>query len=185
VIVTEQRIASSIASGVLASPVFWEGSSFFALRFSGTGCAYRNAASEYCFRPPEIWLAPEFCRRVVGCPVVIGHPAAGVLNGAEFIRRCVGSVIYAWPRDDELWCVARILDENAAAVLEKGEFDTSPSVVFSPDTNATIFVDGERLLVEGEPRLIDHLAICPAGVWGVGRGAEPGVEVQEDERKVA
>jgi hypothetical protein len=180
-IVTEQKVAAAMASGVLTSPVFWEGSSFFALRFTGTGCAYRNAANEFCYRPPEIWLSPAMCDRVRGVPVVIGHPQAGVLNGTEFIRRCVGNIIFAWPRDGELWCVARILDENAAAILEKGEFDTSPAVVFSPDANATILVDGERLLVEGEPRLIDHLAICPAGVWGVGRDAAPGVEISQEE----
>lgn len=173
-VVTEIAVAKAMAAGLLPSPTVFENAVLYAMRFSGTGCAWRG--SEYCFRPPEIWLSAAMADRARGVPLLFLHPPEGVLNSAEFARRVIGSVIFAWPRDDELWCVARVIDEAAASVLAGGEFDTSPAVTFAAGQNATTVVDGERLLVEGVPRLIDHLAICPLGVWSKGR-APSGVEI--------
>jgi hypothetical protein len=183
-VVTEILVAEAMARGLLPSPSVFENAALYAMRFTGTGCAWRGA--EYAYRPPEVYCTDAMASRIRGVPLIAFHPPAGVLNSDEFAKRVIGVVIYGYVRGEELWCIARVIDAAAATILDGGEFDTSPSVVFSPDENATIFVDGEKLLVEGEPRLIDHLAICPAGVWGAGRGAELGVEVsQKDERKVA
>jgi hypothetical protein len=118
--------------------------------------------------------------RIRGCPVVIGHPPEGALNGTEFIRRVIGAVIYGYVRDDNLMCVARILDANAAEILASGEFDTSPCVTFDANENATIEVNGLPMTVEGTCRLIDHIAVLPpqGGVWSKGGRADPGVVSQ-------
>jgi hypothetical protein len=48
---------------------------------------------------------------------------------------------------------------------------TSPAVVFrdmAVNQNMTL-ENGQTLLVEGEPPLFDHLAICEEGVWDRGK----------------
>ena len=52
--------------------------------------------------------------------VCADHPADGLLDSREFARRIVGVTTHAFVRDDQLWAVARILDEWANKVLEAG-----------------------------------------------------------------
>jgi hypothetical protein len=177
-VVTEILVAEAMARGVLPSPTVFEGSTFYAMRFSGTGCAWRG--TEYCYRPPEIWLSDAMASRIRGVPLLFLHPPGGVLDSDEFAKRVIGVVIYGFIRGEELWCIARVIDAAAAAILDGGEFDTSPAVVFALGENSVIVVDGERMLIESEPRLIDSLAICPQGVWS--KGAAPsGVEISLEE----
>jgi len=50
---------------------------------------------------------------------------------------------------------------------------TSPAVFFGPNSGNQIrkMPDGTKLLIEGDPELVDHIAIVPAGVWD--KGGEP------------
>jgi hypothetical protein len=71
----------------------------------------------------------------------------------------------------------RFADENALALIAQGVFDVSPGVAVGEDS-CYLDIDGDRLLVEGEPTLIDHIALVSmlqgnAGVWQRDRG--PGV----------
>jgi hypothetical protein len=90
----------------------------------------------------------------------------------------IGIAVHTFVLDDELWGVMRVLDRDAAAELTDGEYDSSPAVVLSSDENVVLDVDGEKLLVEGRPSLIDHVAICRRGVW-TAPGQNPGVEITQ------
>src|SRR5262249_13192123 len=162
-----------IASGNLPSPFPFAGSMYVAARVSGVGVAWREKHGEFTYRPPEIWTSPEMLQRCSSLPVVINHPDAGTLNGDELGLRAVGVTVFSFIRDSEPWAICRLIDENAAAAIAAMPFDTSPSVTFAPDSNVTLDIgDGDRLLVEGIPTTVDHLALLPngCGVWGKGRG---------------
>jgi len=182
--VTEFDIARSIAAGSLPSPTEFMGSTFFAVRVSGTGVAWRPSIGEFGYRDPRIWLGPEMRQRVAGVPLVDDHPDKNRLDGPEFYRRVVGMLLLGFDRGDELWAVARVIDAGAAEILGGGEYDTSPGVVYAPDAQGQMVETdrGEKLLIEGVPSLIDHLALIDtrggnAGVWTKGGTAEIGVDI--------
>jgi hypothetical protein len=172
----ELTIAQGIADGSLPSPQQFGASWYWAIRISGTGCAWRESVQEYCWREPSVWLSPEMCARAASLPVLIDHPEKGVLNSPEFAARCVGVTTYAYVKDnEELWAVARILDRGANAILLAGAYeDTSPAVTFAPGDMTRIEIDGKALLVEPDPMLLDHICLCHKGVWT--RESEPGVD---------
>lgn len=175
---TEFETARAIARGRLPSPQRVENSALFDMRVTGTGLAFRNGLNEYVWRDPSIYLNDEFLARCNGLPVVWEHPGSGVLDSSEFARRVIGAVVYPYLKGAEVWAVARIFDRDAIRALAEGGMSTSPAVVFhDPKTNSsTTLDDGRKLLIEGEPSLIDHLAICEEGVWDKGR-APDGVRV--------
>jgi colicin import membrane protein len=176
---TELEAAELVGRGDLPSPTNYFGSELFAVRISGTGCAYRQALNELVWRDPAIWLGEGMQRRCISLPVVIGHPPGGILNTKEFAERVIGLIIFSYVRGDELWGVMRVLDHDAAAALVDSEYDSSPSVLFGNDSgNVTIELYGRKFLVESWPTLVDHLAIVPKGVWRR-KGDEPGVEVTQ------
>lgn len=182
----ELEIAEAIAAGRLPSPTVFCNAAFYALRISGTGAAWREGHDEFCWREPAIWLSDTMQTRCRGLLVTIQHPAKGMLDRESFIGSVVGAIIFSWVRDQELWGVARVLDGDAAALLDSGAFDTSPAAIFAPNTNETVTLsDGEKLLVEGSPMLLDHLAIVPAGAWGAGRELESGVELTLEGKEAA
>jgi hypothetical protein len=179
---TELDVAKAIASGALPSPTTFFNGAFFSVRISGTGTAWRPALNEFCWREPAIWLSAEMVERVRGLPIVWRHPIKGMLDTETFASTVVGTITYAWVQGTELWGVARILDADAAALIGSGDFDTSPSAIFVPDANTTItLADGEKLVVEIEPALIDHLALIAnadgGGVWTKGDRNNTGVEI--------
>jgi hypothetical protein len=174
----ELDIARALADGELSSPAEFMNSYYWVLRISGTGVAWRESVGEYCLREPEMWLGEEMQRRCLGLPVVMEHPEGGTLNSAEFSARAVGVIVYSFVRDSDLMGVARILDKQAIEILKDGA-DTSPAVQFAPDSGARIEIDGKPLLIEGDPLLFDHLAVCSLGVWT--REGVPGVENTNDE----
>jgi len=177
---TELDVARAIAAGALASPTTFFNAAFYAVRISGTGAAWREALNEFVWREPRIWLTSEMIERVRGMPVIWIHPKDGMLDTESFARAIIGTIIFAWARGSELWGVARILDADAAKFLDTGDFDTSPGVVFPPDAGETItLADGGKVLIEGDPALIDHLAIVAEGVWTKGREGNSGVEIEE------
>jgi hypothetical protein len=188
---TETDLAEAIASGELPSPQPLGGSWLIGMRISGTGAAYRSLLGEFCWREPAIWLTATMSRRWCGVPVVLRHPDGLTLTSGAYQNSVLGAIVFSWIKGDELWGIARTYSNALAAELIQGDslvsFDTSPAVVFDPDTLATIELDGgERLLVEGDPVLIDHLAILitPAGevggVWSKDDATNLGIKETED-----
>ena len=123
----ELDIAEQIAGGELPSPQQFGASFYWAIRISGTGCAWRESVQEFCWREPSVWLSPEMCARAASLPVLVDHPEKGVLNSPEFAARCVGVTTFAYVKDDELWAVARILDRGANAILLAGAYEDTSS----------------------------------------------------------
>lgn len=176
---TETEVAQAIASGDLTSPQQFANSWLFAMRITGTGAAYRRALDEYVWRDPSLYMTPEFLQRCSGLPVIMEHPKGATLNTKEYAARNVGTILlpYLRPEANEVWGVARIIDEPAAKLMEAEQLSTSPAVVFhDPGVNTKLEdADGKTILIEGKPSLVDHLAICALGVWD--RGGPPvGVE---------
>jgi 8-oxo-dGTP pyrophosphatase MutT (NUDIX family) len=190
---TETDLARAMVSGEFSSPQFFTNMWLFDIRITGTGTSYRSKDEEYVYRPPEEYLNDEFLARCNGLPVIVEHPDDCNLNSEEFKKRIVGTVLLPYIKGDEVWAIARIYDEAAATLMSNEQLSTSPNVVFrSPSlTNTTATLDGgQDLLIEGKPNLLDHIAICEAGVWDKG-GPPSGVsttnvqepEMTEEERK--
>ena len=175
----EREMAIAIAHGDLQSPSQCQNSWLYAMRITGTGASYRIGLKEFVWRDPSIFLRPEFVNRCNGLPVIMVHPDASLLNAEEYVNRTIGSVIYPYvARDgrevddgDEVWGIARIFDGDIVDELRSGKASTSPGVQFTKgDVLARAEVDGEKLLIEGSPSLLDHLAIVAEGVWDKGAG---------------
>lgn len=178
----ELGVAKAIQAGQLTSPQQYENLSLFAMRVTGTGKSYRPQLKEYVWRPPEVYLTPEFCERCAGLPVIMQHPKIKpMLDGKELGDRIVGTVMFAYVQGDEVWCIAKIIDENAADIIVDLDLSTSPGVVFKDkSTNQKVKLeDGSDLLVEGDPDLLDHLAVCRAGVWDKD-GASQGIAIHDE-----
>ena len=189
VVPSELELARMIAAGSMPSPSYHCGNAFFALRLSGVGVAFRPSRNEFVYRPPEIWLSDEMLDRVRGLPVIVQHPPDQQLNGDELAKRVIGTIIYSYIEGDSLMGVARVIDSDAADMIARHGADTSPAVVFANGgDNITLDVgDGDVMLVEAEPSLVDHIAVLPGpegrGVWGQGRGEGSGVEVTTPNRE--
>ena len=173
----ELDIARAIREGTLASPQQYENMWLFAMRITGTGTAFRRKLDEHVLRRPKYYLSDDFLERCNGLPVIVEHPNSAKLDSKEYAERNVGSIMLPYVKGDEVWGVARIYDETTADMLSKHQLSTSPSVVLKRGENVKVGLeDGKTLLVEGEPHLLDHLAICEVGVWD--KGEDPsGVEI--------
>lgn len=167
---TELDAARLVMRGILPSPTRYANMSLFDLRVTGTSTAYRSADDEMTYRPPELYLNDEFLQRCNGLPVVWVHPDAGRLNSEEYKDRTIGAIMLPYIKGDEVWGIARIYDDDAIHAMTEKQLSTSPGVVFrSMKDNATITdEEGNSLLIEGTPALLDHLAICEQGVWDKG-----------------
>jgi 8-oxo-dGTP pyrophosphatase MutT (NUDIX family) len=178
----ELDIARAIASGEFGSPQQYENIWLFALRITGTGVSYRPELEEYVWRPPEIYLNAEFLARCAGLPVIIEHPPTDELNTEEYTNRVIGSIVFAYIEGDEVWGIGKIYDQRAAEVMRSHRLSTSPAVIFrDPSVNETRqLAGGKHLLVEGEPSLLDHLAICELGVWDKD-GSPTGIAIGDPE----
>jgi hypothetical protein len=173
----ELDVAHAIQSGELASPTRFQNMSLVKMRVTGTGAAYRMGIDEFVWRDPSLYLKQEFLDRCY-VPVIWEHPERSILNSEEYANRVIGNVMLPFIQDDEVWCVARIYDDDAVEAIDNGTLSTSPAVVFGPSSGnkKMTLEDGSKLLIEGEPTLIDHLAICGtredgtpiAGVWDKG-----------------
>jgi 8-oxo-dGTP pyrophosphatase MutT (NUDIX family) len=190
----ELGVARAIAEGRLTSPQKYENVWLFAIRITGTDVAYRPRHEEFVHRSADYWLTPEGVARCNGLPVIFKHPTdAPLLTGEEFRKRIVGTVFLPYVAGDELWAIAKIYVDAAAELLGEGELSTSPGVNFANfSVNVALRLEnGSKVLVEGDPSLFDHIAICELGVWD--KGGEPsGVRAEsredsmtEDEKKAA
>ncbi len=176
----ELDVARAIATGELTSPQRVGDMSLYAVRMSGTGAAYRRGIGEYVWRDKSIWQSQDMIDRCAGVPVIWEHPQESMLNSKEFTDRVVGTIMFAYPKDDDLWCVTRIYDNEAIRMINSEQLSTSPAVVFKdPSVNSKVELeDGSALLIEGVPSIIDHLCITPLGVWDKG-GPPTGVQVDD------
>ena len=88
-------------------------------------------------------------------------------------------IVTSFVQDAELWGTARIIDAYACELIALGVFDTSPAILLPPGEPAFAKLpDDQRMLVEGEPAFIDHVALVYTGggnkgVWTRSNG--PGV----------
>ena len=96
----------------------------------------------------------------------------------KFKKRAIGSIMLPYIKDDEVWGIAKIYDQEAIDEILEGEVSTSPAVVFDNTAgNITLTTEnGEPLLIEGVPFLLDHIAIVTKargskGVWDKGGDA--------------
>lgn len=179
---TEYDVAKAIRDGELPSGQRVGDLWFFDLRITGTGVSYRPSRDEYVFRPPEYYLTDDFLERCQGLPVIFDHPEKGLLDTDEFRQRSIGSIVlpYIPTTEDEkhrlsdVWGIARIYDGDAAELMLTTEMSTSPAVSFASDSMETVRTeDGSKLLIEGNPALLDHLAVVSEasgskGVWDKG-----------------
>jgi hypothetical protein len=168
----ELGIARAMAAGELPSPQRYLNLWLFDMRVTGTGLAYRTAHDEYAWRDPSIYLNDEFLARCQGLPLIWEHPQGQVLSTEEYRDRAVGAVMLPYIKGDDVWAIVRVHDDEAARAMLEGKLSTSPSVVLRDEDNETRKLSGgSSLLIEGKPRLLDHLAVCEQGVWD--KGGEP------------
>lgn len=181
-VITETDIAKAIRDGELESPQRIGDLWLFDVRITGTGVSYRPKHEEYVYRPPEFYLTDEFLARCSGLPVIFDHPEKkGQIDTDEWRQRAIGSIVLPYipnettERKDptEVWGIARIHDGDAAELMMTSHISTSPAVKFGAagSTKTVRMDDGSRLMIEGNPNYIDHLAVCPEGVWD--KGGEP------------
>jgi len=175
---TETDVAKLISEGLLASPQMYANIALLAIRITGTGLAFRSSIGEHVWRDPSLYLNDEFLQRCNGLMVIMDHPETQVLTTKEFKDRAVGSVLMPYIKGDEVWGIAKIYDQDAINEILEGEVSTSPAVVFDQTAgNITLTTEnGEPLLIEGVPFLLDHIAIVTKargskGVWDKGGDA--------------
>ncbi len=179
---TELDAARLVQRGVLPSPTQFANSLLFAIRITGTGQSYRSKLEEHVWRDPSLYLNDEFCQRCNGLPVVWQHPEKLALDTVSFAESVIGTIMFAYIQGDEVWGIARILDVPMGLKMaaEGAEWSTSPGTLFNKRSgNATVaLTDGSKALIEGNPNLIDHIAICELGVWDK-NGPPMGVQVDQ------
>ncbi len=178
---TELDIARLIRDGDLPSPQPFGGSMYFALRITGTGHAYRSKDEEHAWRDPSLYLNDEFLARCNGLPVIWQHFEDGVwLQTNTFAESVVGMIMLPYIQGEEVWGIARIIDAGAAKKMATVQLSTSPNHVFDSESgNVKVPLSSTaNVLIEGNPILIDHLAVCEQGVWDKG-GPPEGVQVDQ------
>ena len=162
----ELDVAEAIRDGQLTSPQHFMNVALFDMRITGTGLAYRSQHKEYVWRDPALYLNARFVARCNGLQVILEHPKGATLNSQEFTDRSVGAICLPYIKGDEVWGIAKIYDATAIEMMEEKQLSTSPTVVFGPaDGNTQHEIDGKQILIEGSPKLLDHVAICFHGVW--------------------
>jgi hypothetical protein len=168
----ELDIARKIQSGELTSPQHFGNVWLFNIRITGTGTAYRSKGNEFAFRPPEHYMNDEFLARCNGLQVIYEHPEKGTLNSKEFKKRSIGAIFLPYLKHEanEVWGIAKVYDDEAALDMIQHQLSTSPTVV-GVGTKIVEVEDGTEVLIEGSPRLLDHVAICSMGVWDKGGDA--------------
>jgi 8-oxo-dGTP pyrophosphatase MutT (NUDIX family)/IS5 family transposase len=169
----ELDVARAMSEGRLTSPQRYHNMSLFAIRITGTGVAYRSSLDEFAFRDPSLYLNEEFLARCAGLAVIWQHPGSATLDSKEYADRAIGSVLLPYIKGDEVWGIAKVYDDAAIEIMTTKAVSTSPCVAqLDPATTSKMTLeDGSALLIEGKPAVLDHIAICPVGVWD--KGGEP------------
>jgi hypothetical protein len=175
--------AEAVRDNELPSPTTYYGLDgkrafdLFDLRITGTGAAWRESLGEWAHRDATLWTSPEFVQRCNGLQVIELHPPDSGLNSEEFNKRAIGSIVLPYVKGDEVWGIAKIFDADAAEAMQKTLRSTSPGVT-APKGSTPELVEGvaDPVLNEGLPQILDHLAVCEAGVWDKG-GPAAGVRL--------
>ena len=188
----ELDIAKRMAAGELLSPQRYENMWLFDIRITGTGTSYRGSIGEYVYRPPEKVLTDEYVQRCNGLALIFMHPKKKdpdeekknpqvILDTENFRERSIGSVVLPYIKGQEIRGIAKVFDDDAALLMRTTHTSTSPAVVFrdAGSTETLKLDDGSTVLVEGDPSLIDHIAVCEDGVWDKGEGPT-GVNIEGD-----
>jgi 8-oxo-dGTP pyrophosphatase MutT (NUDIX family) len=188
---TELDVAELMRDGVLPSPQVYSNVLLVDLRITGTGAAYRERYKEHVWRDAEICLNEKFLRRCNGLICVLDHPESKSLTSEEFEKRACGAVFVPYIKGDEIWAIARIYTKDAIEEILEGEISTSPGVVFNKASGniKAQMENGEIILIEGNPALIDHIAIVTKrrgslGVWDKG-GPPAGVSLNNEDLVMA
>lgn len=174
----ELDVAQAMTRNDLASPSVYQNLVLFNMRITGTGLSYRIDHDEYVWRDPSLYLTERFLKRCNGLIVIWEHPENIVVDSKEFANRIVGTVFLPYvsaEKADEVWAIVKMYDDAAIQELVTNPYSTSPSVTLRKASTTTSNIDGESMLVEGLPVLVDHLALCNHGVWDKG-GPPDGVE---------
>jgi len=180
----ELGIAKLMAAGDLVSPQRYANLTMFNIRITGTGLSYRSGIKEHVWRDKSIYLNQEFLERCNGLPVIFEHPGTKTLDTKEYLDRNIGSVFIPYIKDDEVWAIVKVWDEHAAKIMAENQLSTSPCVVLTGEDQKIKLRNGNKLLIEGKPRLLDHIAVCFVGVWD--KGLSPsGVSTAEKELVMA
>ncbi|GBQ08856.1 DUF2213 domain-containing protein [Saccharibacter floricola] len=159
-------LCKSMADEQFSSPERFYNVTLFAMRITGTGWAYRGGErGEYTLRKRDIWTSPDVLESCQGLPVVIDHPDSAITDDRYFAEHIVGTIIYPFVRDHEVWGIARIQDKGVAHALMEHNWSTSPGIVTSSLSQSRDLPHGTRVTVEGSPYHLDHLALVPEGVW--------------------
>lgn len=166
----ELDVAKGIADGVFQSPQFFVNMWLWDIRITGTGLSYRSALEEHVWRDKSFYLNERFLERCQGLPVLWVHPKTRVITNREFDNRVIGTIMYPYIKDDEVWGIARIYDKAAAEEMMRDPISTSPGVSWDDPLANSLkeLKSGEKLLIEDDPTLLDHIAIVPNGVWDKG-----------------
>jgi 8-oxo-dGTP pyrophosphatase MutT (NUDIX family) len=196
----ETDVARAMVIGGLPSPQKFANMTLYKMRVTGTGHAVRHGKpeevndkgvvtkeaipDEHVFRDPDNYLNEDFLDRCRGLAVIFDHPKKRILNSKEWRERSIGILVQPWidAEKKEVWGIAKVYDADSTLILDNEKMSTSPAVVFQDKTvNSTIALnDGSTLLIEGNPGLLDHLAVCEVGVWD--KGMDPtGVESESVE----
>ncbi len=177
---TELEVAQAIADGRLTSPQRVGNFYLFDIRITGTGTSFRVHLKEFVYRKPEDYLNDTFLARCNGLPVIFEHTENGSLGSAEFAERIVGTCALPYIKGNEVWSIAKIYDAATIRMMLDEKLSTSPGVWWTDASrnNTLLLDDGNTLLIEDNPQLLDHIAICEVGVWDKG-GPAAGI-VAED-----
>lgn len=154
--------------------------------------AYRDAIDEWAFRDPSVWTSPEFVQRCAGLPVIFEHPDGRGLDSEYYRENAIGTVILPYVKGAEVWGIAKIFDADAATLMQTTHRSTSPGVTPPKGAEAISLEGGAKVLDEGLPLILDHLAVCELGVWdkdgppegirldSIGKGAEVADQTLEE-----
>lgn len=171
----ELGVARAMAAGQLTSPQVYKNVVLWNIRITGTGVSYRKSVDEYVHRQPEHYLTEEFLSRCNGLAVIAYHPPKSLLTSKEFGKRVVGSVFLPYISGNEVWAIAKVYDEDINAEMIADPASTSPAVMLGSGNNLKVEAeDGRKILIEGKPELLDHIALLPnsmKGVWD--KGGDP------------
>jgi hypothetical protein len=195
---TDHDVAIGMREGRYASPQAYGAFWLFDLRITGTGMAYRDSIEEWAHRHPDTWLTDEFVARCNGLPVIFGHPEKSGLTSDEYRERSIGSIVLPYIKGDEVWGIAKIFDADSALLMQTTHRSTSPGVTPPKGSTPVLLEYGTdaqemgidaatssvttKVLDEALPLILDHLAVCEAGVWDKD-GPPEGIRLDTSSRK--